>query len=123
MNFLSRALQELRPNSNWYAEKDLSYKNIKWVDPPEVSTKPTEEEINAKIEQLVKEEPMRVLKLERDRLLLETDWWVLPDRTPTEEQLKYRQDLRDLPKNSNPVLDLNNPPLGISGVDWPIKPK
>jgi len=66
-------------------------------------------------------EPMRLLRIERDRLIAETDWWVLPDRTPTDEQLAYRQALRDLPDNSTPVLD-NTTILGISGVTWPTKP-
>jgi len=46
------------------------------------------------------------LRRERDRLLLETDWWVLRGSI-TEEQISYRQALRDLPANTadpaNPV--------------------
>ena len=64
---------------------------------------------------------MRLLRKERDRLIAETDWWVLPDRTPTDEQLAYRQALRDLPSTATPVLD-NTTRLGISGVTWPTKP-
>ena len=66
-------------------------------------------------------EPMRLLRKERDRLIAETDWWVLPDRTPTDEQLAYRQALRDLPSTATPVLDETDP-TGISGVTWPTKP-
>lgn len=44
-------------------------------------------------------EQMVILRLERDRLLAETDWWCLSDRTPTQAQLDYRQALRDLPAN------------------------
>ena len=44
-------------------------------------------------------EQMVMLRLERDRLLAETDWWCLSDRTPTQAQLDYRQALRDLPAN------------------------
>ena len=36
------------------------------------------------------------IRAERDRLITETDWWVVADRTPTQEQLNYRQALRDI---------------------------
>lgn len=75
----------------------------------------------ARAREIYDEEPMRILREERDRLIAETDWWVLPDRTPTDEQLAYRQVLRDLPSTATPVLDSNNI-LGISGVTWPTKP-
>jgi len=47
----------------------------------------------------------------RNQALAETDWWVLPDRTPTQEQLDYRQALRDLPANTDPMDPV-----------WPVKP-
>jgi len=53
------------------------------------------------------------LRAERDRLLAETDWWVLPDRTASAEQLAYRQALRDLPATTS---DPANPV-------WPTKPE
>jgi len=78
---------------------------------------PTEEEIQAKIAELQAAEPMRLLRLERDRLIQQTDWWVLPDRTATPAQLAYRQALRDLPANSTPALDENG---NLTGVEWPV---
>lgn len=69
-------------------------------------------EITAKIDELKKAEPMRLLRAERDRLIAETDWWVLPDRTPTDAQKKYRQDLRDITKTATSLDD----------VTWPTKP-
>ena len=56
---------------------------------------------------------MTALRAERDRLLTETDWWVLPDRTASAEQLAYRQALRDLPATTS---DPANPV-------WPSKPE
>jgi hypothetical protein len=32
----------------------------------------------------------------RNALLAETDWWMLPDNTVTDEQVSYRQALRDI---------------------------
>ena len=80
-------------------------------------TQPTESEIKAKIAELEAAEPMRLLRIERDRLIQQTDWWVLPDRTATPAQLAYRQALRDLPANSTPALDENG---NLTGVEWPV---
>jgi hypothetical protein len=52
------------------------------------------------------------LRNERDGLITETDWWVMPDRTATTAQTTYRQALRDLPANTD---DPSNP-------TWPTKP-
>jgi hypothetical protein len=41
-------------------------------------------------------EQLEHLRMVRNRKLSQTDWWVLPDRTPTDEQLAYRQALRDI---------------------------
>ena len=48
----------------------------------------------------------------RDEKLKETDYWALSDRSMSEAQTKYRQDLRDLPANTS---DPANP-------TWPSKP-
>ena len=52
------------------------------------------------------------LRDQRNRLLTETDWWAVSDRSMTTAQTKYRQDLRDLPANTS---DPANP-------TWPTKP-
>jgi hypothetical protein len=77
----------------------------------------THEQIQAKIAELEAAEPLRLLRIERDRLIQQTDWWVLPDRTATPAQLAYRQALRDLPANSTPALDENG---NLTGVEWPV---
>ena len=113
-----KALQALAPGAEW-SICDEDYKQLKWNSPD--IPKPTRAQVEAKIAELKAAEPMRLLRVERDRLIAETDWWVLPDRTPTSEQLAYRQALRDLPDNSSPVLDPTSR-IGISGVSWPVKP-
>ena len=51
----------------------------------------------------------------RDAYLGMTDWWCVSDRTPTQEQLDYRQALRDLPSHANwPYLEAS---------DWPDRPE
>ena len=67
----------------------------------------TDEEIAARL--TAKEAEVRK---ERDKLIAETDWWVLPDRTATDEQLAYRQALRDI--SSQEGFPYN--------VTWPTKP-
>ena len=66
-------------------------------------------------------EPLRLLRQQRNQLLAATDWWVLPDRTPTQAQLDYRQALRDLPSNSpNVALDEQG---NLINVTWPEMPQ
>jgi len=115
---INKALEKLAPGAQWSMNAD-DYNQLQWFS--EDITKPTILEVEAKIAELRAAEPMRLLRIERDRLIAETDWWVLPDRTPTSGQLAYRQALRDLPSTAAPVLDPTTR-LGISGVSWPTKP-
>jgi len=62
-----------------------------------------------------------LLRAERNKLIAETDWWAVPDRTMTQQQIAYRQALRDLPDNSTPTLTVNGE-LDKSSVTWPVKP-
>ena len=66
-------------------------------------------------------EPMRLLRIERDKLLAETDWMGNSDVTMSSAWTKYRQDLRDLPASSDPKLDSNGA-LDMSSVKFPTKP-
>lgn len=56
---------------------------------------------------------MEQLRNRRDELIKNTDWWVLPDRTPTDAQLAYRQALRDITDDYASLTD----------VVWPTKPE
>jgi hypothetical protein len=55
------------------------------------------------------------LRLKRNSLLAETDWWGASDNTMTDAQKKYRQDLRDLTTGLDTVEKVNS-------VTWPTKP-
>ena len=72
----------------------------------------TWKQVSDKLKALQDAEPMRMLRLERDRLLAETDWWASSDLTITDAQKKYRQDLRDITKSATSLDD----------VTWPSKP-
>ena len=63
--------------------------------------------------------PLANLRMERNILLVETDWWILRGN-PTQEQLDYRQALRDITKTAVPKLDKWDK---VTGVEWPTKPE
>ena len=85
--------------------------------------KPTETEIQEKIEEVIAAEPMRLLRMERDRLLSETDWVStrsVDSGTPvSQEWVVYREALRDLPATADPKLENG----GLTNVTWPEKPE
>ena len=80
---------------------------------------PSEEQIQAKIAELTAAEPMRLLRVERDRLIALTDWRFRSDLTPSQAWIDYCQALRDLPANSTPSLDENG---NLTGITWPTPP-
>ena len=59
-------------------------------------------------------EPMRLLRIERDRLLAETDWTALGDVTMSNNMKTYRQALRDITTHSAFP--------NLSDDDWPTAP-
>ena len=116
------ALTSLKPKAQWNLI-GFDYSGLEWLDKKQ--TKPTEEEINVKIAELEAEEPFKLLRMERNRRLAETDWTQLKDidlDLIRERNWKnYRQALRDLPLVSNPKLDSYGD-LDMSSVTWPDKP-
>ena len=44
----------------------------------------------------IAEAKLEALRFQRNSRLMQTDWWVMPDRTATQAQLDYRQALRDI---------------------------
>jgi len=70
-------------------------------------------EYTAKYTEIENAEPMRLLRVERNKKLTETDWWASSDLTMTDEQKKYRQDLRDITESATSLDD----------VKWPTKPE
>ena len=117
---ISDAITILRPDSSWNLT-GTEYSGLEWLDSG--ATKPTETEINNKISELDSSEPMRLLREERFRLLLECDWTQgadVPNSIKTAWQT-YRQALRDLPASSSPQLD-SYYDLDLNSVTLPTKP-
>ena len=112
------ALSILRPGAEWIVRGDV-YSDIEWLDSSQ--TKPTETEINNKISELNSAEAMRLLRLERNARIAETDWRASSDLTISDAWKTYRQALRDLPATASPSLD-SNYDLDLTSVTWPTEP-
>ena len=112
------ALSRLRPGAEWIVRGDV-YSGIEWLDSSQ--TKPTETEINNKISELNSAEAMRLLRLERNARIAETDWRASSDLTISDAWKTYRQALRDLPATASPSLDSNDD-LDLTSVTWPTEP-
>ena len=112
------ALLTLKPTSSWRWE-GTDYSGLTWFDSG--STKPTESEIDAEVIRLNNAEPMRLLRVERDRLLTACDWRASSDLTLSTAWKTYRQSLRDLPASASPKLDTDGN-LDMSSVTFPTEP-
>ena len=55
------------------------------------------------------------MREERNRLLADTDWYAVSDRTLSAEMTVYRKDLRDLPAGKTTKAH-------VDAITWPTKP-
>ena len=82
-------------------------------------TAPAKSAIQTKLAELQDAEPVQLLRIDRDRLLAESDWTALADSALTSEVSAkwklYRQKLRDLPAGLNT-------PAKVKAAKWPAKP-
>ena len=116
------ALDTLKPNSLWQWQ-GTDYTGLNWVDSSQ--TKPTESEIDAEVTRLNNAEPLRLLRIERDKRLTDCDWIItmhkeLGTNIPAAWKT-YRQSLRDLPASASPSLDSYGY-LDMTSVTWPTEP-
>lgn len=110
----NKAIQNLYPNVSFIIGRDGIF-DINH-NPVVVNENLIEEEVN----KLYAQVPMRLLRIERNRLLQETDWRFRSDLTPSQAWYEYCQALRDLPANSDPQLDEFGQ---LTNVTWPEKPE
>ena len=116
---IDHALLILSPGSQWSLTGN-QYSGITWVS----GTKPSEAEVGAKILELDAAEPMRLLRIERDKRLAACDW-VCAKATDTGVAVTtawktYRQGLRDM-TTQTPKLD-SRFELDLTSVTWPTEP-
>ena len=115
---IASALLVLKPGAEWTL-RGSDYSGLEWLDSSQ--TKPTETEVNSKISELDNAEPMRLLRLERDRRIKLTDWRASSDLTLADAWKTYRQALRDLPASATPKLN-SEYELDLTSVTWPTEP-
>ena len=119
---ISDALSQLKPGAEWSVSGN-TYEGINWLD--KTQTKPTEDEVNKKIDELKAAEPMNLLREERDRLIAQSDWMIVRAKETSTNipaaWKTYRQALRDLPASADPKLDSEGL-LDMTSVTWPSKP-
>ena len=113
----ANALSSLKPNKQFAWNGD-EYSGLTWLDS---GTAPTESEIDAEVTRLNNAEPMRLLRVERDRLLSLCDWRASSDLTLTDAWKTYRQSLRDLPASASPKVDTNGD-LDMTSITFPTEP-
>ena len=110
------ALKTLRPNEQ-YVWSGSGYSGLTWL---ESSTPPTESEINTELTRVNNAEPMRLLRVERDKRIAKTDWRASSDLTLTDAWKTYRQALRDI-TTQTPKLG-SDYELDLTSVTWPTEP-
>jgi len=109
---IEKAILAINPNASFSSGNDIN--RIRWHDgnPNNI----TVNQIQAKIVELKAEEPLRQLREQRNKLLAQSDWMAVSDRTMTQAQIDYRQALRNLPETADPQLDENG---DLTNVTWP----
>ena len=114
---ITSVLKVLKPGAEWVLTGE-DYSGLEWLDSGQ---QPTEQEVKAKIIELDAEEPMRLLREERNKIIAKTDWRASSDLTISNAWKTYRQALRDLPASASPKLD-SNYNLDLTSVTWPTEP-
>tara|TARA_B100000963_G_C22444487_1_gene588198 strand:+ start:458 stop:877 length:420 start_codon:yes stop_codon:yes gene_type:complete len=126
--------------SNDWDMNENDYDTLNWHS-INVKNKPTKEELDEKINYYNNIKPLEVLREKRNELLDKTDKYMISDFAYPSEQVKqnwitYRQELRDLPENSSPQINIierietNNETLisqtvtviELENVTWPTPP-
>ena len=110
------------PGTSWKMENSSDYDTLEWYDE---TSKPSKDDLDAKLIELENAEPARLVREIRNKLLAESDWTQNRDVVLLNDITwkRYRQDLRDLPASASftPKLDSNGE-LDMSSVTWPLKP-
>lgn len=121
---ITEALAALKPNAEWHM-LGTEYSGIYWDD--KIETKPTEDEVKAKLTELESAEPMRLLRIERNKRLAECDWVVTKyaeyGYNIPKEWRAYRQALRDLPSITYKPELTEFGSLKMDSVAWPTPPE
>ena len=119
-------LQIAYPEARWSLFDVTDFGTLSW-DPSNTISKPSLEELATAFEHGKAYVAMQLLRIKRDQLLKGTDVYALPDfphasKEQRQAWLDYRQQLRDLPMKSTPMLK-GDMTLDDASVSFPTKPK
>lgn len=112
----------VRPSASYIFKGD-DYSGLEWLD--KIQSKPTLKELQDKVNELNSIEPMRLLRIERNKRLADVDWVTIKYNSqglqvPIDWK-NYTQALRDITDNASPRC-LPDGNLDLSSVDWPVIP-
>ena len=111
------------PGTRWKMKNSSDYDTLEWYDE---SSKPSKDDLDAKLIELENAEPMRQLREERNRRLAKCDWIVTKNaeygQNIPKEWRRYRQALRDLPSITY-SLKMDDGVLKLDSVAWPTPPE
>jgi hypothetical protein len=113
MNYYGRAILELGYSGTFSVDDESDINSINWYG--ETEGVPTNEEIQAKSDEIAASIPLKALRDARNRMLFESDW-TQGDDVPAEIKTPwttYRQALRDITETYTSLDD----------VVWPTKPE
>lgn len=121
-NGYAEAISSLYPSAQWVL-RDNTYESIEWMS--DDIPMPSKEVLDAKIQELENNEPMRCMREIRDWYLQQSDWTQGADIRSLRGAAwcaawdAYRQELRDMTTNFTPSL---GPMNEILDVEWPQQP-
>jgi hypothetical protein len=108
---MAQAIKAINPNAEFRYEDD-NYDTIQWLNG---TTPISKADIEAKIPEVELDNAMADLRLRRNALLAETDFYALSDVTMSSDMTTYRQELRDITNGITTVEQAN-------AVVFPTKP-
>ena len=108
---IDKAILKINPNAEFSVNAD-DIDQITWHNG---TTPISKSDIQAQFPTVKLEFAMEELRVKRNRLLRETDFYALSDVTISDDMKTYRQKLRDITNGLTTVDEVN-------AVSWPTKP-
>tara|TARA_R100000781_G_scaffold59293_1_gene38028 strand:+ start:174 stop:533 length:360 start_codon:yes stop_codon:yes gene_type:complete len=111
------AVLSLYPGVNTFERSEADVITFRKED----AKNPTNSQIDAEVIRLNNAEAGRLLRVERNKKLVDSDWRASNDLTISDAWKTYRQQLRDLPASTTPTLTAGYT-LDPTSVTWPEEP-
>ena len=108
---LEKAILKINPKAEFTINAE-DIKQITWLNG---TTPISESDIKAQLPAVEFDTAMELLRIKRNKLLQDTDFYALSDVTMSSDMQTYRQNLRDITNGLTTVDEVN-------AVSWPTKP-